>query len=132
MGKKFIFIQILIPIIATITSVSSSKEWRSAWLDPYEKYHISWITDDESETITVIASVQTRGWIGFGISPNGGMTGSDIVIGWVSDSDSKAYFHDRYAEGETMPQIDDSQDWKLLEARQNVSHTVLTFTRPFL
>ena len=28
----------------------------------------------------------TTGWIGMGISPNGGMTGADIVVGWVKNS----------------------------------------------
>ena len=28
-------------------------------------------------------SAKTLGWVGFGISPNGGMKGSDMVIGWV-------------------------------------------------
>ena len=27
----------------------------------------------------------TNGWVGMGISPNGGMTGADIVIGWVEN-----------------------------------------------
>lgn len=26
---------------------------------------------------------QTTGWVGMGISPNGAMTGADIVLGWV-------------------------------------------------
>ena len=26
---------------------------------------------------------KTLGWMGFGLSPNGGMNGSDVVIGWV-------------------------------------------------
>lgn len=39
--------------------------------------------------------VQTTGWIGFGISPNGQMRNSDVVIGWIDDSSSKSYFHVR-------------------------------------
>ena len=38
------------------------------------------------------AHVEALGYIGFGISPNGGMTGSDVVIGWVND-DGNAVFH---------------------------------------
>ena len=29
--------------------------------------------------------MQTKGYVGFGISPNGNMNASDVVIGWVKD-----------------------------------------------
>ena len=29
--------------------------------------------------------MQTWGWIGFGISPNGKMYPADVVVGWVRD-----------------------------------------------
>ena len=29
--------------------------------------------------------VATQGWVGFGISPNGDMKGSDVIMGWVTD-----------------------------------------------
>ena len=28
---------------------------------------------------------KTNGWIGFGLSPNGGMDSSDVIIGWIND-----------------------------------------------
>lgn len=34
---------------------------------------------------------RTRGYVGIGFSPNGGMEGADIVMGWVDDRTSKAY-----------------------------------------
>ena len=37
---------------------------------------------------------ETTGWIGLGLSPNGGMTGADIAIGWIT-SDGKAYLQVR-------------------------------------
>ena len=39
--------------------------------------------------------VEALGYVGFGVSPNGGMTGADVVIGWVSDIDGTAVFHVR-------------------------------------
>ena len=39
---------------------------------------------------------------------------------------------DRYAFGKSLPQIDESQDWHLLEGHQNSTHTVLKFTRPLI
>ncbi len=71
----------------------NANEWtHSSWLDHYYKYHLKWKADDRTETINFKVEVQTRGWVGFGISPNGGMKDSDIVIGWITD-DGKAYFH---------------------------------------
>ncbi|XP_065886142.1 DBH-like monooxygenase protein 1 homolog [Dysidea avara] len=64
--------------------------------------------------------VQTTGWIGFGFSPNGGMTGSDVVIGW-----------DHYAFSYELPRLDISQDWILLNATEDVGYTVLEFMRDF-
>jgi len=72
-----------------------ANEWRQTTLDPHGKYNLFWNNNDINKTIIFIAEVQTRGWIGFGLSPNGGMKNSDIVIGWVSDSDGKAFFHVR-------------------------------------
>ena len=45
-----------------------------------------------SETINFAVNVSTTGWVGFGVSPNGQMPGSDVVIGWVS-SEGETYFH---------------------------------------
>ena len=37
--------------------------------------------------------VQTHGYIGFGLSPNGNMAGSDVVIGWVTGPAQTPVFH---------------------------------------
>ncbi len=37
--------------------------------------------------------VQTHGYIGFGLSPNGNMAGSDVVIGWVTGPEQTPVFH---------------------------------------
>ena len=49
-------------------------------------YTLHWKFDIESETISFAVNVSTNGWVGLGLSPNGGMVHSDIMIGWVSDS----------------------------------------------
>ena len=46
-------------------------------------YHLFWKNNQSHITFEVHAKV--KGWVGFGISPNGGMPNSDIVIGWVKD-----------------------------------------------
>ena len=50
-------------------------------LDAHGKYRLRWRYDEN--TITFEAEVETKGYIGFGLSPNGAMALSDIVIGGV-------------------------------------------------
>ena len=55
-------------------------------------YTLHWNFSTAEETITIGVNVSTNGWVGFGISPNGGMTNSDVVIGWVNDN-GEVFFH---------------------------------------
>lgn len=56
-----------------------------------ETYSLHWKFDVEEKTIAFAVNVSTTGWVGFGLSPNGGMKSSDVVIGWVKDG--QTYFH---------------------------------------
>ena len=56
------------------------------------KYSLYWTFDDES--ITFETHTKTNGYVGFGVSPSGGMPGADVVIGWVKDSE--VFFHVSY------------------------------------
>ena len=49
-------------------------------------YYLYWSFDLVAETISFAVCVQTTGWCGVGLSPNGQMPGSDVVIGWVDES----------------------------------------------
>jgi hypothetical protein len=53
-----------------------------------DQYKLFWklIGDDEVQFET---HCKSTGWVGIGLSPNGGMVGSDIAVGWVSNG--KAY-----------------------------------------
>ena len=48
-------------------------------------YELYWTFDNAAETISFAVRVQTTGWVGFGLSPNGQMPNSDVVIGWVDN-----------------------------------------------
>ena len=54
-------------------------------------YELYWTFDNAAETVSFAVRVQTTGWIGFGLSPNGQMPNSDVVIGWVDNGE--AFFH---------------------------------------
>ena len=64
----------------------------NALLDDEGDYTLYWNYDPELKTITFAVRVRTTGWIGFGLSPNGQMPQSDVVIGWVDDS-GRSFFH---------------------------------------
>ena len=49
-------------------------------------YELQWSFDVVQQTITFNVLVKTTGWIGFGLSPDGGMIGSDVVTGWVNST----------------------------------------------
>lgn len=54
-------------------------------LDRSNRFHMYWKVDRQNEKITFRLEVQTRGYIAIGLSPNGGMPGSDIAFGWVKN-----------------------------------------------
>ncbi|XP_070572376.1 DBH-like monooxygenase protein 1 homolog [Ptychodera flava] len=95
-------------------------------LDGNEDYHMYWKFDDEKITFEV--HVRTTGWVGFGFSPNGGMPGSDMVVGWVLDN-GEVKFTDRHATAYSEPIIDDKHDYKLLLGKEEDDFTVLKFER---
>ena len=55
-------------------------------------YELYWNFDNAEETISFAVRAQTTGWVGFGLSPNGQMPNSDVVIGWVTD-EGQTVFH---------------------------------------
>ena len=77
----------------------------SATLDPNGEYQLYWNYNLTAGTISFAVRVQTTGWVGFGLSPNGQMPGSDVVIGWV-DSNGGVHFHVRECEAFNIDGVD--------------------------
>uniref|UniRef100_A0A674C1V8 Monooxygenase, DBH-like 1 n=1 Tax=Salmo trutta TaxID=8032 RepID=A0A674C1V8_SALTR len=100
----------------------------STILDPHGKYHLKWRFD--RRTITFEIEVETRGYVGFGLSPNGAMALSDIVIGGVTDG--RPYLQDYFADAKRKVQRDVQQNYRLEYGRENNTHTVLAFSRDLL
>ncbi|XP_023233136.1 DBH-like monooxygenase protein 1 homolog [Centruroides sculpturatus] len=101
-----------------------SEKW-SRYLKLDQNYEVWW--NVERDEIIFQLEVATKGWIGFGISLTGEMTGSDVVIGWVKNG--SAQFHDRHAKGRFQPEIDKQQDWEYLWCCENDTHTIIRFKR---
>ncbi|GBM58841.1 DBH-like monooxygenase protein 1 [Araneus ventricosus] len=98
-------------------------------LDHKNRFHLFWKVDNKHEKVIFRIEVETKGYVALGLSPNGGMPGSDIAIGWVKNG--KVYLQDRHAYKNAMPVLDDQQDWQLLHGYENDTHTVLQFSRKF-
>ena len=88
-------------------------------------YYLLWNFTQTDILIEVHA--KTTGWLGFGISPNGGMDGSDVVIAWI-DSNGKANFTDRHIRDRDVL-IDEEQNWMPLGVMKRNEYLVAKFTR---
>ena len=55
------------------------------YLELRSGYDLHWSVQ-EDENITFAVRVKTTGWIGFGLSVNGFMTGADVIMGWLDNS----------------------------------------------
>lgn len=49
-------------------------------------YKLYWKFNIELQMMYFAVRVYTKGWVGLGLSPNGQMPNSDVIIGWVDDS----------------------------------------------
>ena len=58
------------------------------YLDPDHVVCLKWGFDNLQGNITFQLAVNSTGWVSFGLSPNGGMKGSDIVMGGLGPSGS--------------------------------------------
>ncbi|XP_059212259.1 DBH-like monooxygenase protein 2 homolog [Centropristis striata] len=97
------------------------------YLDQNHLVSLKWGYDNPQGKITFKFTVNATGWVSFGFSTNGGMKGSDIVMGGVGPSG--IYFTDRYAIGNSMPLVDEQQSYELLSLRESEGQTVMTFRR---
>ena len=72
-------------------------------------YILYWNYTDTDITFEV--HVRATGWIGFGISPNGNMGNSNVIIAWL-DSNGTVNFTDRNTQaGLVTPSINTDQLW---------------------
>ncbi len=60
-------------------------------------YALHWNFTVATESIYFGVNVSTTGWVGFGLSPNGMMPGSDVVIGWVNGGETNFHVSFKYA-----------------------------------
>eukprot|EP01137_Pigoraptor_chileana_P032271 Opistho-2@21380 len=69
-----------------------------------------WKEDASSGIVDVAVVAATDGWLAVGLSPNGGMPGSDVTMGWVDRVSGTLHVTDRHADGYFLPGVDALQD----------------------
>jgi hypothetical protein len=114
------------PVIPQFTSTPTDKYAYYSDLVTGGVYRLYW--NYTSTDFIAEVHVKTSGWVGFGLSPNGGMGNADIYIGWI-DSNGRANFTDRWATGKSTPVIDPNQDVTLNYFGQKNGYTIFKFTR---
>ena len=55
-----------------------------------------WTVDDSSDTVEIGLEVESSGWIGWGISPNGQMVNSDVIVAWIEDDEDQTPYLKNY------------------------------------
>lgn len=64
---------------------ADSNQWtHSEFLDKNNSILLRW--QPRHQEILFRVEAKTRGYVGIGFSPNGGMEGADIILGWIDDS----------------------------------------------
>lgn len=69
-------------------TLSKMSHTHDAYLDSDKKFHLTWKYNETH--IEVLVTVKTLGWFAFGLSPDGGMDSSDVMVCWVNDSTGEA------------------------------------------
>eukprot|EP01083_Nonionella_stella_P211491 764637_1 len=128
---------VLLNIILNI-SLSLLSEWKdefdyNTFLDEEKYFRLYWSDINTDEIEFGLEVFDCIGWISIGISPNGQMPASDIMIGWI-DENGKIYLQDRHTKNErNIPILDKSQDLTLIEGEQyennNITVTRIRFKR---
>ncbi len=92
--KEVVFLlAAVLPAVLCGEDLASSYSYSTVLFDRnQDRYELYWSFDRAAETIDFAVNVSTTGWVGFGLSPNGGMPGSDVVIGWV-DGNQRAFLN---------------------------------------
>jgi len=72
-------------LVRLIPFVAGNDVHFSEYLDPQNKYELSWGVNLTENTIYFQVVVETTGFVGVGLSGNGQMDGADLFIAGVND-----------------------------------------------
>jgi len=125
----YFYVLLALSVATRISSLTYNKDTyfvnRAILVEP-DTYRVFWNFSDSDIVFKVV--VRTSGWIGFGLSPNGGMFNSDLVLAWL-DKKGQIKFQDSHVDETTEVKRDVTQNWKLLFYLNENRVTTLIFRR---
>jgi hypothetical protein len=80
----------------------------------------------EGDSIFLAVAARATGWLGFGLSENGGMKGADVILFTAKNPDELV---DSYILEERSPITDDFQNWSLLDSHTEGGFLIFEATR---
>lgn len=87
---------------------------------------VHWSINEEQGIVELAVAVRATGWLGFGLSENGGMTGSDMLIFEAADPDT---VKDAYVKEERYPLFDDCQSWDFVSSSVDTEFLIVEVRR---
>ncbi|XP_064101026.1 DBH-like monooxygenase protein 1 [Macrobrachium nipponense] len=102
---------------------------QEAKLDEAGDLVLYWTADVKKNVLMIELQGRTLGYVAMGISSTGTMKNADLLIGFV-DYKGTPHAVDYWSPKNGEPILDTSQDWKLVDGRQNESHTMIRARRP--
>jgi len=94
-----------------------------------DKYSLYWNFTSTDITFKIIVK-NTNGWVGFGLSPNGNMPGSDLIVAYLNQNgNGSVNFTNRYAVTQVIPIINPIQYWSMLYYSELNGYTTVIFKR---
>merc|ERR1719491_812001 len=100
----------------------------NSFVDSEEMFQVFWTPNEAACTVEFGLAVETDSYAALGISESGGMGGSDIVMGWITD-DGEYILQNRYATARALPSLMSSQSGirKIDGWKEEVNGTVMTY-----
>jgi DOMON domain len=95
-------------------------------MDPADGAAIHWNIDEELGILELAVAVRATGWLGFGISENGGMLGSDMLIFETLDP---TIVKDAHVKDYRYPETDSCQSWELISASTDTEFLIVEVRR---
>jgi hypothetical protein len=97
-------------------------------VDASEGVAVYWRLDRTAERIYLAVAARATGWVGFGISENGGMHGADILLFEATHPDTLTDSYNLEIRG---PLSDDCQDWTLTSSATDGGFLIFEANRAF-
>ena len=82
-----------------------------------------------STDITFELQVKSSGWAGFGISPNGGMENSNVILFWMNSEGTSNFTERNTNGGMVTPTINTKQQWFPLLTKKQDGYLISKSTR---